>query len=562
MAKAETKPAQRPALPLETLLLLAPFFFGCYYPWVSALASLCLLSLLFLWQRAGPLAFRASPLLFTTVSIVLFHLLGTLWGVDRGMAPVGAVKFLPLPLLVLALDQFRPEERMRLFRRLPYAACVMVILSLLLSLVPALKAWFIINSRQAGFFQYPNTYALYLLVAVAVVLFGEPLRFGPLPYLAVLLAGIALSGSRTVFVLLIPVLVFACIWEKDKKRKTQLAGFFAALLVLGTAAVVLTGDRATLGRFLTISLESSEFLGRLLYARDALPVILRHPFGLGYLGYSWLQGSFQTGVYAVRHVHNELLQLLLDAGWIPAVLFVISFVRAFRVPRNRLLRSVLLTVIGLHCLLDFDTQFVSVALLLFLVMDTEPQSGKTGKAGTTAAAAGVLLGLFTLYFGAADFTSFCGKPEAAVKLYPGYTSALVDLLPKAQTAEELDAIADRILRVDGSVALAHSAKSRTAFSQGKFNAAVQEKEEAIRLAKYTRAEYLDYFDMLEEAYGIYTAAGEEASAAFCLEKMAAIPRMLRETEAGTSRLGRAILDQPDLDFPEEYQARLDRLTGK
>ncbi len=68
--------------------------------------------------------------------------------------------------------------------------------------------------------------------------------------------------------------------------------------------------------------------------------------------------------------------------------------------------------------------------------------------------------------------------------------------------------------------------------------------------------------MLESSYGIYTAAGEEASASFCLEKMKAIPDMLRETEAGTSRLGRMILDLPQLDFPADYQARLDGLTGR
>ena len=559
-AKAEPKTVQRSALPLEALLLLAPFFLGCYYPWASALAALYLLGLLVLWQRKQPLTISATPLLLAAVSIVLFHLLGTLWGVDKGMAPLGAVKFLPLPLLVLALDQLGPEERMSLFRRLPYAACVMVILSLLLSLVPALKDWFVVNGRQAGFFQYPNAYALYLLAAVTVVLFGGPLRFGRFPYLAVLILGIALSGSRTVFVLLAAVLVFACVREKDRQKRTYLLLFLAAFLVLGVAAVLLRGG-SVLGRFLTISLGASEFLGRLLYARDALPVILKHPFGLGYMGYSWLQGSFQTGVYSVRHAHNELLQLLLDVGWIPAVLFIWAFLRAFRAPDSRLLRRMLLIIIGLHCLLDFDTQFVAIALLLFTAMDVEPQGRKQLKTNAAVFAVSALLGVFALYFGAADLLNTASGPRTAVKLYPNYTSAWVDLLPEAQTAEEMDAMADRILKVNRSVSLAHSAKASAAFSQGKFNAAVQEKEEAIRLAKYTREEYLDYFDMLEEAYNIYASAGEATSASFCLEKMKTIPLLLREADAGTSRLGRSIRDLPELDFPAEYQVRLDRLPG-
>ena len=43
--------------------------------------------------------------------------------------------------------------------------------------------------------------------------------------------------------------------------------------------------------------------------------------------------------------------------------------------------SLLLAVLVLYCLLDFDTQFVSFALLLFLVLDAEPQARKPVSSG-------------------------------------------------------------------------------------------------------------------------------------------------------------------------------------
>lgn len=145
-------------------------------------------------------------------------------------------------------------------------------------------------------------------------------------------------------------------------------------------AFVLFGGADGSGRFLTYSLSPGTFYGRLLYYRDALPVILKHPLGLGYLGYFETQGSFQTGVYTVMHVHNDLLQIFLDAGWLPGILCIVSFVRMLtggakkKGAEHRLPLRMIVTVIVLHSLLDFDLQFVSVVFVLLLCMaDLSPE---------------------------------------------------------------------------------------------------------------------------------------------------------------------------------------------
>ena len=354
---------------LEWLLLLCPFLFGCFFSWASAAVSVILLLLLLLLLRRGLLCSTRSAPFLAAASIVLFHLGGIFWGTDRGMALIGAVQFLPLPLFVLLLEQYTPEQRMGLLRRMPYAASAMAVLSFLLSRLPFFKDWLLVAGRQAGFFQYPNTYAIYLLFALVLVLFGPPLRFGRLPWLIFLIFGIILSGSRIVFFLLLAVFLVFLFKEKSGKARLNVLLIIVPVLLGSILYALLTGSRESIGRFLTTSFTASEFVGRLLYARDAVPVILRHPLGLGYTGYRCLQGSFQTGVYSVQHVHNEFLQLLLDVGWVPAGLFLWALRPSLGSREGGFCRKMLLSVLLLHCLLDFDTQFVSVALLLFLALD-------------------------------------------------------------------------------------------------------------------------------------------------------------------------------------------------
>ena len=546
---------------LEWLLLICPFLLGCFFPWGSALISLVLIVLLLLLVRRGQLwATRSAPFL-AAVSIVMFHLGGMLWGTDRGMALIGAVQFLPLPLFVLLLEQYAPDQRTTLLRRMPYAASVMVLLSFLLSRISSLESWLLVAGRQAGFFQYPNTYAIFLLFALVLVLFGASLRFGRLPWLVLLTLGILLSGSRIVFFLLLAVFLIFFIREKSRKARLSVLVIAGAAVLGSILYALLTGNRDSIGRFLTSSFTASEFVGRLLYARDAIPVILRHPLGLGYTGYHCLQGSFQTGVYSTQHVHNEFLQLLLDVGWVPAGLFLWALWRGLRSREGGFCRKMLLAVLLLHCLLDFDTQFISITLLLFLVLDTEPQAQKRLPAGRIirpfSAGLLTLLALLSLWTGSASFLYYLRNPSAAVKIYPAYTAALEDLLSDA-SEQDLGTLADRVLRLNQSVALAHDAKARSLFSAGSFSGMREHKLEAIRLAKYQIAEYLDYFDMLIYSHQIYLQAGDSASADRCLSLIAEIPAMLEAADARTSRLGRMIKDQPDLTLPPPYVSWMEK----
>jgi len=561
MGKNNTKTSAvaAPLLPLKLLFLLAPFAAGLYYEPLSAAAALVLLGyLVWLAMRNGGLYLSKDPVLLSTAALAVFYLLSPLWAADHGMAILGFVKFLPLPLFAVSCAQLAAEERRELMDTLPWGGAAMTLLSALLALIPAAREYVLVSGRLGGFFQYPNTFAAYLLLGAAVLLGRESWRVRDIACLAVLLVGIALSGSRTVMVLLVLLAAASFFLVRDKKRCAIFAAIAAAAMVGGALLSGQTDAVSAAGRALEGGAGSSTFYGRLLYYRDALPVILRHPLGLGYLGYYYLQGSFQTGVYTVMHIHNDLLQFLLDVGWIPAGLLVWAVIRCFLDKSCGLMRRLVIVLCVAHALFDFDLQFTAMDFVLLLAL--QPEGGKklrVKRAGVLGLSG--LLAALCLYFGAASTLHHVDADRSAVSLYPGYTQAWLDLLSETEDAGEMERVADEILARNDAVSLAHSAKARAAYAAGDFGTMIEEKRKAIALAKYDLGTYLDYFDMLSVGVRLYAEAGDAASADYCRQCALEIPELLQDVLDGTSALGWKITDRPELTLPAEYTAALDAL---
>lgn len=147
---------------LYLLFIVAPFLTGLFYEWMSCLAGLYLLGYLFYcYCRNGELRVPQSFALLATVVTALTYGATAIWGIDHGMALLGFVKFLPLPLFVLAAAQLAPQKREAMLQTLPKIGAIMTAVSYLLSRIPALAGFFLVNHRLGGFFQYPNTFALY-----------------------------------------------------------------------------------------------------------------------------------------------------------------------------------------------------------------------------------------------------------------------------------------------------------------------------------------------------------------------------------------------------------------
>ena len=540
------------AEPLKMFIAIAPFCIGIAHEWASSLTCIFLLG--YLWYcyfKTGKIKICNSVTMLFAALMPLAYGISAIWAVDSGMAVFGMIKFLPLPIFVLAIGQLEHDKKVELLEYLPLSGTVMTLVSVVLSLIPVFQPFFSVNHRLAGFYQYPNTFALYLLIGLAILISNEKWSKRNIFFGTVLLAGIVLTGSRTGFALLVFMILCYCILIKNRSVKI---GLFVALIGIFAVTgifVIVTGNTSSIGRYLTTSLTTSTFLGRLLYFKDAVPIILKHPLGLGYMGYYYSQGQFQSGVYSVINIHNELLQLLLDVGWIPTVLFLWRVITGIR--KGNLQSRMIIILIMLHSMLDFNLQFVSISFILLVAVDVEEKTMKFVKKRSVLVAASIIAGCISVYFGVVSCFNYLKMYSAASLMYPGNTRALMELLVEADDVEEMEKIADKILKLNPDNSLANSAKARVFYSKGDFGNVISYKKQAIAYSKYSLEEYLDYFNMLYVGYQLYMEYGDLESAEQCKQCMLAIPDMMKEVLTETDLLAYKINDKPELELPEEYK---------
>lgn len=552
-------PIAEEARPLSWLLLVLPFASGGFYDFLSVPVSAYLMWLLAKQvRRQGALRLRLSLSLWAVALLPLSYAAAICWAADRGMAPLGLAHALPLLLFALALLQLEPRAREDVYALLPLGAAEMVALSFLLSRLPAVSELVLVNRRLAGFFEYPNTFALYLIAALLIVC-TRPRR-GIKEYLlcALLLFGLLQSGSRAAMLVLLVSLVLLVLLGRSAKQALALL----CSLAVGAGASLLVSVLSSGGSYDALAAGSSTLLGRLLYARDLLPVILRHPFGVGYMGYQAMQGSFQHGVYSVAYAHNELLQLLIDVGWLPALLCAAAGISSFFRRETTLRQRLLLVAILGHSLVDFDLQFLSVWLLLLPALQWERGRELRLRKKSFRPVAGTLAACIALclWLSGGDLLYLLGCNDAALAVTPFHSRALEQRLTELEDPNALDATAERLLSLAPYSVLGHDARANAAYARGDIRGMMEQKELALDCGRYRQEEYLDYFQKLYVAMLAYQQSGDSGSVQVCRDRLLQIPDEMAAVRDSTDPLGWQIADQPQLTLPEEYQDVLNSLS--
>lgn len=497
----------------------------------------------------------------------------------------------------LASDGLKNESRSAISSIWDYiltAGVIMIAVSLTGSRIPSCSDKFLINGRLAGTLEYPNTFAIVLLLGLVYLLAVKKTDIKNLAVSVILLGGIFGAGSRTVYVLLPIGLIFAVFAGKDKKNKEISAIILGILIIAAAGALIVSGRDAgngvsdetvsetagfftmLLDRIGSVSLSESTFLGRLLYWKDAVPVILKHPLGLGYMGYFFYQGSFQTGVYSVIHCHNEFLQTFLNAGWLPGILMA-GAVLSSVIHADAGWKRALLILLSLHMFMDFDLQFQAVYMLFVSLLDLD--SGKriviaegavSGKALTEKGESYVVksagwirkIGLMlisllviasSLYIGTGNavYYIYGGNQE---KYYPKYTIGEVVDLCNSQDKVTSGKLADEILSHNPYVVQALDYKAVEALENGDVDGMLKYKQRAIACARYSLAEYEAYIELLASCVNEYINMGDYTSASYCMSLLQGVPEMLSEVKDSTDELAWKISDKPELDLPEAYLA--------
>ena len=545
----------------EWILLLSLVLSGGFNEYVGCVLS-AIISVLLIVKIAQNrnLVVNINITSLSIAVITLLYLISCFYAIDSGMAFVGFLKFLPVLLYMLLLMQDKGIKE-HLIALLPYVALALGVLSLVLVFIPATRDYFTVSDRLAGFFQYPNTFALVLLVGELTALSKEKLK--PIDIISALLLIILLlfTGSRAVFILAVFSNVLIIFFRKGKKVKILLGIVVAVLAVAVLLMLPLFNNSEIFSRYFTISFTESTFVGRLLYYFDAFPLILRHPFGLGYMGYYYVQQSIQTGVYSVMFIHNDFLQLLLDVGWIPCLLFVVGIIKSFFRKGNSAGKRIILLTVFLHCLFDFDLQFISMFFILLLFLNYNDGKQLELKKGAVFVFSFVITGLLSLYFAVALGLAHFGFNQAADSMFPGNTQNKVDLLIAEDDIVTQNEIADRIISQNEYVQIAYSAKARYAFSQGDFESLISYKNKIFQIAPFSYDEYEDYCYMLIQGIQLYKQAGDEYSTEVCEQQLLKTADRLDRLDDKLSNLGRKIVDQPKTDLPDDIVKYINSLES-
>lgn len=540
---------------LRMVIFASVFLVGGYHLAVSCFLSILLL-LFLIYKSFSQKDFcfiKPNAVLIFIGLIVISFLSVTIWAVDKGTAIYGFFKILPVGLFTAILSIYDKSYREKILEAVPYAAASSGVLAYGLSFIPALSKYFLVAERLGGFFQSPNVFAVLCLAGIIILLTSKNISVINIIMTAILIGLIFLTGSRTVFLFLVAIIFVLLLTIKNKKIKIILLGLILSAVILSVIIVYFSGSVQTVGRFLTISLESSTLLGRILYYLDAIPVILEHPFGLGYYGYYFTQGSFQTGVYSVAFVHNSVLQFALDIGFVPAITFVLVIVASFFSKRTSLRQKLIIFALFGHSLFDFDMEFNTIFFILILALDFDLFKTRVVKFNSyLATTLSIILILFSVYFGIVNALYLFGEHKAVEKIYGHDTMAKMYLITNENNETSLLEYADEIIDENGYLAIAYDVKANYAYKKGNFKEVIEHKKKAIECAPYSIEEYIDYCEKLVVGISLYSRTNDINSAEVCKKELVKISDKLEAVKGNTNKLAWEIQDKPELVLPEEY----------
>lgn len=465
-------------------LCLLTLSFGGYYEFVNTIFA-GLLIIFFLYETLickSKIQSITDSFWFGTILLVGYGI-SIFYAIDSGIAAEGLAKkslFFVWGCILLLLTQ---TERKRLLLWIPYIGFAMVILCGIAYFIPVLQEYVFQNNRLGGWFQYANTCGGFLLIGSVILLLKESRSKLDYIMLLVLLGGILLTGSRSTALLLIFCIIYF-IFKMPALRKQLLIG--SGLLIVGILAILLlTGNTSNIARITTLFTQSSTIYGRALYNYDGISQLTAHPFGLGYLGFYFIQNKIQTGLYSVRYIHNDWLQIGLDIGILPMILILVIIIKNLWQMRKKSNHSIVLLLLFLQSFMEFNLEYSVMGLLLMLFLseqslpNVKPQIIQKSSIAICTAA---LIPL--IYISIPLSLAYMDKTELALKLYPYETNEQLKLLSQSTNENEVAKLAEQILKQNKTCSLAYDAKAIVEMNNGLYPEAVTSMKKSIEYNRF------------------------------------------------------------------------------
>ncbi len=486
------------------------------------------------------------------VVILSSGLISVMTGIDKGESIYGFLRLFAYMTAAVAVQQLEEKDKQRILSIIPLLGVIFSVCSLFHECI-IFQNWISMpTGRLAGPFEYPNTMALFLVIGLVV---AEYLwKRGKYIIQIFLMIGVLATGCRTVFVILCTYLFYRSI-KSFWRNKSFIILMIIVFLVM--CMTVISGQGLYgLNRFMRLNIKESTFQGRLLYWEDAMRMLLKHPFGLGYMGYFYLQQAEQTGVYSVQFVHNEWLQWMLDYGIVAGVGLAMYIVRQFRQKKMEDMEKELLFVIAGCSSFDFHLQYTGIVLIVLLLFPRGDVicSGSQLLRWRYVCFAGALIsaGFLSAAITAQQFARYQDY-EHAVRWNPLSAQYKQELLLQSEDLDRAADYADQLLKDNQYLYVAYLIKSNAAAKEGKVDHFIENRKQVLRLRKYKVNEYEDYFRILMSWYLKACTENNDEVMSQCREAMQEIPEMIMEVKKQTSVRAYRIRQKPELNFNKEYE---------
>lgn len=275
---------------------------------------------------------------------------------------------------------------------------------------------------------------------------------------------------------------------------------------------------------------------RYLYYKDALLYSLKHPFGKGAFAFYFAQPQFQSAYYYAMDVHNDYLQIMIEVGIIPSLMFIAMLIMQIFSKNNAPVKKLVVMAIALHCAFDYDLQFASIFFVLALCIDyPNIKEFKVNSKLVAVLITTVIIGMNSI-IGISNFLNYTGKHDKSVYFYKNTPSMLILMVSTNQQQAGYDYAVD-ILSINDSIFEANNVLSNIYAQNERYDEAIEQMELVIEKDPRTMQHYKDYIDLCIEAENYYKKEGESEKAQRCTEKILSVPKQLDNLKKNTDIRG-------------------------
>lgn len=544
-----------------SLLCIFPFLQGANELHIVFILDVLLAGLLLYKVVKNKEFIFSKDIKFGMILILAFsYLVTSIYSADTELSFLGFLKFFTVPLFLTLVMQYKytVEQKDKWFDVVAKINAVMVIIILIVSIGEKIlgieDSMFFYQNRLAGFFDYANSFALFLLIGIIITGFKKELKVIDFVVMNLLLVGILMTNSRAIMIITVFSYLLILIFNSKMRKKNFVN--LGIMIVTGIVVTFVMSNFGVSNRLAGTTGNSSEWVLRILYYKDALRLIGENIFGYGYMAWWYMQEGFQTGAYDAQFVHNGLLQVALDAGVIPALLIVVIFVMGFFDKKVQARDRVLMMIILGHSLIDFNMEFMAITLVLFMTLEFDKMIKI--KDSYKLRSGIVIVGVIYVFFGTVTTFNAFKSYEVGNSLFPYSIALNGELETNTDSNRSLD-IAESLYEKNKYFLNASFLLSQKEQYLGNYDKAHDYELWIVRNKKYTMLNYIEYVKFLEKTIKFYYANGDLENMKLYIDRLVKVPDMVQGVLESSDSLAFKIAHKPRLDIPEEMTRFIDEM---